>query len=60
MVLDDLTPDAEFAAGTPLAEVLPIAMQVLELEITPTAPTASASTASRASCMPPPARRLAA
>jgi phenylalanyl-tRNA synthetase beta chain len=38
MVLDDLTPDAEFAAGTPLADVLPIAMQVLELEITPNRP----------------------
>jgi phenylalanyl-tRNA synthetase beta chain len=38
MVLDDLTPDAEFAAGTPLAEVLPITMQVLELEITPNRP----------------------
>jgi phenylalanyl-tRNA synthetase beta chain len=38
MVLDDLTPDAEFAAGTPLADVLPISMQVLELEITPNRP----------------------
>jgi phenylalanyl-tRNA synthetase beta chain len=38
MVLDDLTPDAEFAAGTPLAEVLPIATEVLELEITPNRP----------------------
>jgi phenylalanyl-tRNA synthetase beta chain len=38
MVLDDLTPDAEFAPGTPLADVLPIAMQVLELEITPNRP----------------------
>ncbi len=38
MVLDDLTPDAEFAAGTPLADVLPIAIDVLELEITPNRP----------------------
>ena len=38
MVLDDLTPDAEFAAGTPLAEVLPISTDVLELEITPNRP----------------------
>ncbi len=38
LVLDDLTPDAEFAAGTPLAEVLPIATEVLELEITPNRP----------------------
>jgi len=38
IVLDDLTPDAEFAAGTPLAEVLPIAIDVLELEITPNRP----------------------
>ncbi|HEX7609769.1 MAG TPA: phenylalanine--tRNA ligase subunit beta, partial [Solirubrobacteraceae bacterium] len=38
MVLDDLTPDAEFAPGTPLADVLPIATQVLELEITPNRP----------------------
>ena len=38
MVLDDLTPDAELAAGTPLGEVLPIATEVLELEITPNRP----------------------
>ena len=38
LVLDDLTPDAEFAPGTPLADVIPIAMQVLELEITPNRP----------------------
>jgi phenylalanyl-tRNA synthetase beta chain len=38
MVLDDLTPDAEFGAGTPLAEVLPIVTEVLELEITPNRP----------------------
>ena len=38
LVLDDLTPDAEFAPGTPLAEVLPIAIEVLELEITPNRP----------------------
>jgi phenylalanyl-tRNA synthetase beta chain len=38
MVLDELTPDAEFAAGAPLGEVLPIATEVLELEITPNRP----------------------
>ncbi len=38
LVLDDFTPDAEFAPGTPLADVLPIATQVLELEITPNRP----------------------
>ncbi len=38
LVLDDLTPDAEFAPGTPLAEVLPIAAEVLELEVTPNRP----------------------
>jgi phenylalanyl-tRNA synthetase beta chain len=38
MVLDDLTPDAEWAAGTPLVEVLPIVTEVLELEITPNRP----------------------
>src|SRR5208282_2950325 len=38
LVLDDLTPDAEFAPGTPLAQVLPIASEVLELEITPNRP----------------------
>src|SRR5271155_5040268 len=38
LVLDDFTPDAEFAPGTPLAEVLPIATEVLELEITPNRP----------------------
>src|SRR5664280_661052 len=38
MVLDDLTLDAEFSPGTPLADVLPIAAQVLELEITPNRP----------------------
>ncbi len=38
MVLDGLTLDAEFAAGTPLAEVLPIVSEVLELEITPNRP----------------------
>jgi phenylalanyl-tRNA synthetase beta chain len=38
MVLDDLTPDAEFAPGTPLADVLPIAVEVLELEVTPNRP----------------------
>ncbi|MGH2903547.1 MAG: phenylalanine--tRNA ligase subunit beta [Solirubrobacteraceae bacterium] len=44
LVLDDLTlacireGDAEFAPGTPLTEVLPIADEVLELEITPNRP----------------------
>ena len=38
MVLDELTPDPEFAAGAPLAEVLPILVEVLELEITPNRP----------------------
>ncbi|HXB15104.1 MAG TPA: phenylalanine--tRNA ligase subunit beta [Solirubrobacteraceae bacterium] len=36
IVLDEL--DAEWAPGTPLAEVLPIATEVLELEITPNRP----------------------
>ena len=36
MILDTL--DAEFAPGTPLAEVLPISMDVVELEITPNRP----------------------
>jgi phenylalanyl-tRNA synthetase beta chain len=38
IVLDDMTPDAEFAPGTPLADVLPIATDVLELEVTPNRP----------------------
>jgi phenylalanyl-tRNA synthetase beta chain len=38
LVLDDLMLDAEFAPGTPLADVLPIATEVLELEITPNRP----------------------
>ncbi|HEX3432443.1 MAG TPA: phenylalanine--tRNA ligase subunit beta [Solirubrobacteraceae bacterium] len=38
MVLDELTLDAEFAPGTPLADVLAIATDVLELEITPNRP----------------------
>jgi phenylalanyl-tRNA synthetase beta chain len=38
IVLDDLMLDAEFAPGAPLAEVLPIATDVLELEITPNRP----------------------
>jgi len=39
MVLDDLfSGGADLAAGTPLAEVLPIATDVLELEITPNRP----------------------
>ena len=38
MVLDDLVLDAEFAPGTPLADLLPIATAVLELEVTPNRP----------------------
>lgn len=38
VVLDELTLDAELAPGTPLADVLPIATDVLELEITPNRP----------------------
>ncbi|MHB8234875.1 MAG: phenylalanine--tRNA ligase subunit beta, partial [Solirubrobacteraceae bacterium] len=38
MILDELMLDAEFAPGTPLADVLPIATDVLELEITPNRP----------------------
>ncbi len=38
MVLDEMILDAELAPGTPLAEVLPIATEVLELEITPNRP----------------------
>ncbi|HTZ87127.1 MAG TPA: hypothetical protein VMB05_10715, partial [Solirubrobacteraceae bacterium] len=38
MVLDDSELDAEFAPGTPLAEVLPIETDVIELEITPNRP----------------------
>ncbi len=38
LVLDDLEIDAELAPGTPLADVLPIAIDVLELEITPNRP----------------------
>jgi phenylalanyl-tRNA synthetase beta chain len=38
IVLDDLLPDGDFAPGTPLAEVLPLSTEVLELEITPNRP----------------------
>jgi phenylalanyl-tRNA synthetase beta chain len=38
LVLDDLQLDAEFAPGTPLADVLAISADVLELEITPNRP----------------------
>jgi len=38
LVLDDLELDAEFAPGTQLADVLAIATDVLELEITPNRP----------------------
>jgi phenylalanyl-tRNA synthetase beta chain len=38
MVLDQHMLDAELAPGTPLAEVLPISIDVIELEITPNRP----------------------
>jgi len=38
IVLDDLMLDAEFAPGTPLADVVEIATDVLELEVTPNRP----------------------
>jgi phenylalanyl-tRNA synthetase beta chain len=38
LVLDDMILEAELAPGTPLADVLPIAMDVIELEITPNRP----------------------
>ncbi len=38
VVLDEEILDAEFAPGAPLAELLPIAVEVLELEITPNRP----------------------
>jgi phenylalanyl-tRNA synthetase beta chain len=38
LVLDELTLAAEFAPGTPLGDVLPIATEVIELEITPNRP----------------------
>jgi phenylalanyl-tRNA synthetase beta chain len=38
MVLDQLVLDAEFAAGTPLTDVLSVGTDVLELEITPNRP----------------------
>jgi phenylalanyl-tRNA synthetase beta chain len=38
LVLDELLPDADFAPGTPLADVLPLMTEVLELEITPNRP----------------------
>jgi phenylalanyl-tRNA synthetase beta chain len=38
LVLDGLELDAEFAPGTPLADLLPIATDVLELEVTPNRP----------------------
>jgi phenylalanyl-tRNA synthetase beta chain len=38
LVLDELILDAELAPGAPLAELLPIATDVLELEITPNRP----------------------
>ena len=47
MVLAD-----ELPAGAPLAEHLPIADEVLELEITPNRPDCWPSTGSRASCTP--------
>jgi phenylalanyl-tRNA synthetase beta chain len=38
LVLDDLLPEGGLAPGTPLAEVLPLSTEVLELEITPNRP----------------------
>ncbi len=38
MVLDDTGTDGELAPGTPLQDVLPISMDVLELEVTPNRP----------------------
>jgi phenylalanyl-tRNA synthetase beta chain len=38
LVLDDLMIDAELAPGTPLVDVLPIADEVIELEVTPNRP----------------------
>ncbi len=38
MVLGDLTPNADLTPGAPLAGVLPIATEVLELEVTPNRP----------------------
>jgi phenylalanyl-tRNA synthetase beta chain len=38
MVLDDAMLDAELAPGTPLADVLPISTEVIELEVTPNRP----------------------
>src|SRR5271165_3453068 len=38
LVLDEMSLAAEFAPGTPLAQVLPIGSDVLELEITPNRP----------------------
>jgi phenylalanyl-tRNA synthetase beta chain len=38
MVLDDAMLDAELASGTPLADVLPLATEVIELEVTPNRP----------------------
>jgi phenylalanyl-tRNA synthetase beta chain len=38
MVLDEMTPDRELKPGMPLAEVLAISTEVIELEITPNRP----------------------
>jgi phenylalanyl-tRNA synthetase beta chain len=38
MVLGDLLPGVELTRGTPLADVLPLATEVLELEVTPNRP----------------------
>jgi len=38
MVLDDAMLDVELAPGTPLADVLPISTEVIELEVTPNRP----------------------
>lgn len=38
MVLDEMTLDAELAPGTPLEQILPISVEVVELKITPNRP----------------------
>jgi phenylalanyl-tRNA synthetase beta chain len=38
MVLNELMPEVEWAPGTPLADVLPISQEVIELEVTPNRP----------------------
>ena len=62
MVLEELFREGQLlggqlpAPGTPLAEVLPLGGEVLELEITPNRPDCLGVYGSRASSTPPPAR----